>query len=57
MRNARSHTRFDNSLCNQLQTIPVGLIVAFVNREVEPKASIDLHVNEARTIPTICLSA
>jgi hypothetical protein len=48
--NARSHTRLNNSLCNQLQPISISLVVAFVDREVKTKASIDLNVNKARTV-------
>lgn len=48
--NARSHTRLNNLLCDQLQPILISLVIAFVDREVETKASIDLNVNKAWTV-------
>jgi hypothetical protein len=48
--NARSDTCLDNSLCDQLQPISISLVVAFVDREVETKASVDLNVNKAWTV-------
>lgn len=48
--NARSDTRLNDSLCDQLQPISISLVVAFIDREVEAKASVDLNVNKAWTV-------
>jgi hypothetical protein len=48
--NARGDTCLDNSLCDQLQPISISLVVSFVYREVETKASVDLNVNKAWTV-------
>ena len=44
----RSDASFNNLLCDGLQPIAVGLMVAVENREVEPVSSVDLDVQVSR---------
>lgn len=44
----RCYTSFYDLLCHMLQTLSVGLLVSFVDREVEAIGTVDLDVHQPR---------